>query len=344
MQQIWLQESADNPDKKVCFEVDLNGPVINDTFFERRLGLTKDGPCMLKSALGSSASARLKHEVQVVERLRGGPPQITAVLGSDINGDHARALFTCVGEPLSRQGRFLPLQGRTVRQAATDLFTALSFVAGQGYVHGDVSPEAVLWNGMLKFQLSGFGDARRGQDGGDDVHMAAVLLYYLATGDLPDDSPGFDLIGHLSGINPGLAEFLRPALAPETGRRPTAAEMLLRLEARESPNGRSATAAPPRPPAGRPPPQARRPRQAARHSQAKSEREHTAKKEFHKLREDQAAFHRSERPPPVVVPPSVQVITAPPPVPNRPDWRIIAPLATVSVLLVVLILLVVIKP
>lgn len=325
--------------------MDLDGPVITDTLFERRLGTTGGIPCMLKSAMGPSAFPALRREIEVAGDLGNGHPGISTMLGFDIDDDHAHALFRCAGRPLSHQGALLPMEGRTIRQAAHDLFTALDFLNGRGYAHNDVSPDTVLWDRGARFQLSGFGRATAVDAASTDadVRMAADLLSYLATGDLADGSAGPGLMSRVSEINPRLAEFLRPALVPGTEGRPAPKQMLERLRTPEPVNPRT----PPRPGArpARPRPQAGR-TPGLRLESAGSGREIEARREFRDLRRKQAAFRLAERPPapePLPEPP-------PPPPPAGPDrssplsdWRITVPLAAVLLLLVALLVVVVVK-
>ncbi|WP_433256946.1 hypothetical protein ACQPYK_19000 [Streptosporangium sp. CA-135522] len=363
MRQLWLHESASKPDKS-CFEVDFDGRVITDTLFERHLGTAGGVPCMLKSAVGPSAFPTLRREVDMAEHLRQGHPRISTMLGFDITDDHAHALFRCAGRPLSHQGALLPMEGRTVKQAARDLFTALDFLNDRGYVHNDVSPDTVLWDRGMPFQLSGFGRATplHTTSTDTDVRMTADLLYYMATGDLADDSAGSDLVDQVAGINPRLAEFLRPAFMPGTAGRPSPKEMLERLRTPDLATPRptplpevsshsEASARPGAPfrPGARPPRQ-RAPQGAGtsgiRREHSGNGREMEARREFRDLRRKQAAFRLSERPPtraPLPEPPP-----PPPPVEHDvasslPDRRVLVALAAVLLLLLALLVVVVVK-
>jgi len=217
-----------------------------------------------EGALGdATARARFAREVAAAQRVQD--PRVQAVLGAD--ADAARpwlATALVVGPTLAqRVAADGPLPGPELHALATGLADALVAVHAAGVVHRDVSPANVVLGAdgpvLVDFGIARFAEATTltmtgtvmGTAGwlapevlrDDEVTAAAdvwslgAVLAYGATGRPPADGSRSEVVLRkvldgdldLRGLPPWLEGSVRRCLDPDSGRRPTAAELRAEL-------------------------------------------------------------------------------------------------------------------
>jgi serine/threonine protein kinase len=181
--------------------------------------------------------ALLEREHSLLGRLRH--PHIVATLGLVLHrGAPALALeYLPGGDLVSLTGSHPRHWIRPVR----DLFSALTYLHGRGYVHRDVKARNVLFDAAGRVRLIDFASAmpigapatsagttwaHRGTsatqaiaDPSDDAHAFAVLLYELLTGRLPQDGDREEPAGALRRLRRGRLARARLPLPRSVGRR-----------------------------------------------------------------------------------------------------------------------------
>ena len=208
---------------------------------------THDGPELVRRSLPpvkhptdrARAETLLDNEIRALTRLharyRAPVPELPSIVGYDFD---SAAPFVLIEPP---KGRFLD-GSRTLliderRRFLIGLFRALAQLAAVDLVHGSVELSSLCWD-VGTAQLVNLEQAVRAgepsRDGtpahpGDDVRAAGRVVHELFTGKRigPKDTP------NLSGEPEELATLLRDVFAPNPGDRPTAVEMLARLNDRE---------------------------------------------------------------------------------------------------------------
>ncbi|MGH9249138.1 MAG: protein kinase domain-containing protein, partial [Acidimicrobiales bacterium] len=212
---------------------------------------------------GEDGRMRFGREVATLRRVRG--PRVAEVLDADVEGDPPYVVTRYVrGASLDRVvADHGSLRAEAVARLAAGLAEALTSVHAAGVVHRDVKPGNVLLTDegpvLIDFGLARAVDETRltatgmviGTPGylapetidsresapATDVHGWAATVAFAATGRPPfgtgPDAAVLDRIRRgqhdLDGVEPDLAALLHRALAVETARRPTVAEIHQRL-------------------------------------------------------------------------------------------------------------------
>jgi len=168
------------------------------------------------SSTSTGGRKQLDREIKFGNRLWLGtePTMLARLIGfdDDHDADPPVALFSHSGTPLARTAAGLTTSDRM--HVAQGLLTALQQLSQARVVHRALSPDTVLWDGSQKsIQITRFGqaailgEARAGgpafaswsapeQVGGtgqaaadDDLYSAALLLFWLYTGEQPAAGP-----------------------------------------------------------------------------------------------------------------------------------------------------------
>lgn len=208
---------------------------------------THDGPELVRRSLPQTshpaerahAETLLDNEIRALTRLharyRTPVPELPAIVGYDFD---SATPFVLIEAP---KGRFVD-GSRTLliderRRFLIGLFRALAQLAAVDLVHGSVGLSSLCWDGGTAQLVNLEQAVRKGEpspDGtpahpGDDVRAAGRVVHELFTGKRigRTDTP------NLSGEPEELATLLRDVFAPNPGDRPTAVQMLARLNDRE---------------------------------------------------------------------------------------------------------------
>ncbi|MEU7216937.1 BREX system serine/threonine kinase PglW [Nocardia iowensis] len=226
-------------------------------------------PRVLKVAKDDAAAVRLQAEAQLLAKLEHGHERIVQFIQNiDVGGRSTLVLgfagATTLAEELSAKGR---LSINLLERWGTDLLSAVRGLEQAGLVHRDIKPANLGVSShkseshltLFDFSMAAV-DARnveagtppyldpflgtsdrRQYDSAAERYGAAVVLYEMATGSLPqygadpDANPAavqhdvtIDPERFEPAVAPSLAEFFATALSRETSRRPGTAEEMLR--------------------------------------------------------------------------------------------------------------------
>ena len=184
----------------------------------------------------AAAYAELDREVHAGLRLvdrygvQHGPTELAGLIGYNLDCREPFVIVSPVrGQPIGELGQLRP-DAREAFQIS--LLRGLASLAAAGVVHGDLKPSTVYWDGSA-VQIRDFGQAAvrterssgpAVDDAARDIWSAGELILRTATGrsGLAGDSA-------LAGRGEALRELLAGVFDEAPGRRPTAADLLDRL-------------------------------------------------------------------------------------------------------------------
>ncbi|ADG89546.1 serine/threonine-protein kinase [Thermobispora bispora] len=255
-------------------------------FGEVYLGLDPEGHTVAIKVLhphvaaDSLALARLAREVETMRRVRG--PHVAEILDASLTGPRPYLVTRYIqGRPLSTViAEDGPIQGDGLVRLARGLARALASIHAAGVVHRDLKPANVILADGEPYVID-FGIAYAlesasvtasglvvgtpgylapevidGEAAGPeaDVFALGATLAFAATGRQPygtgpPTAVAYRVVHHdpdLSGVPPWLAAILVDCMAADPAARPTAAEVVARIEAEVRGNAAAAQSAPPR--------------------------------------------------------------------------------------------------
>ncbi|MET9732502.1 hypothetical protein ABZZ79_18195 [Streptomyces sp. NPDC006458] len=217
-------------------------------------------PVMVQEAGGPGAEQHMRHHFELFGGLADFhgprlPRQLTQVLAYDDTAHPHRLLIDRRGRRLTDPGFPDRLHGPRLRHVVQDLFEALAALHEPRLVHGRISPEHLWWDEGDGLQLAGLdGAVRAGQplpdrpatpwdspgfrpglpaDAEQDVHSAALVAFWIATGETVPHGATREHIHALldQGHDDWLRELMRAAFPLGSGRYAPARTLLRALAA-----------------------------------------------------------------------------------------------------------------
>ncbi|MGW7005231.1 protein kinase domain-containing protein [Streptomyces sp. NPDC054933] len=242
----------------------------------------------------------------------GYPPELSRVVGYQLDGRVPFLLSTRRGRPLAERAASLPLAAQELWPVVDGIIAVLARLAELRLVHRDITPGSLLWDGTA-VQLGDFGLALNegelrgaavgsdpwrppdqatglgGADCRDDVYAAGAVIFQLATGE--EITAAADMRGRVKLLDSTLSDLLEGVFTD------TARERVSGFALRQRRRGSAGQTAPGDPWAP--------PRLVSR-----AQREHEARDNFRRLRQEQwehrhKVLQNSRRPAlPQALPPS----------------------------------------